>query len=346
MTCARATLALALSLLLACSPEGGTTPTRDSGLPDTGVDSGGPPPPRDSGPGDANMCGALATCAGACVDTAVDVAHCGSCDDACSAPDNADPFCVASACTFRCQAGFAVEAGACVPAPRLIRPASLATVSSHAPRFTWELPSGVTAATLKLCSDPDCATEVRSVDVTGSDYVADPALDPGRYFWRVSASGVASPTWQFVVTVVDGTRLTAFGVQPDFDGDGSGDLAIGAPRVDDGSGRVYVYAGSSTGPSASPSQILRAPDGGGFGGALAAAGDLNGDGLADLAVGADRAFGVEGRVYIYLGAPDGLPARPSLTLTAPSGTLFGAAVSGAGDVDADGFGDLLVTALG
>ncbi|NCQ59493.1 MAG: hypothetical protein GW913_02345 [Myxococcales bacterium] len=347
MTCTRILLSVSLLFSAACSAQGGTTPLRDSGVVDSGVDAYvPPPPPRDAGPMDGNVCGDLTTCGDVCVDTTRDALNCGACDTACPAPANAAATCGASACGFRCFAGFAAQGDGCVPAPRQIRPPSLSTVSSHTPRFTWTLPTDVTAVTLQVCSDPDCTIEVLTVDVTGTDYVADPPLDPGRYFWRVSAMGVSSATWQFLVSVADGTRLTAFGVHPDYDGDGSGDLVIGAPRVLDVVGRVYVYSGSSTGPSASPSQILRAPDGGDFGVSLAAAGDLNGDGLADLAVGADAVGGVTGAVYIYLGAPEGLPTTPSIVLTAPVGTRFGAAVSAAGDVNADGFGDLLASAIG
>jgi len=84
-----------------------------------------------------------------------------------------------------------------------------------------------------------------------------------------------------------------------------------------------------------------------FGGAVACAGDVDGDGLADIIVGAHQndAGGMDaGRAYIYLGGsrPDG---KPDFVLTGEAaGDLFGASVSSAGDVNKDGYADLLVGA--
>ncbi len=54
----------------------------------------------------------LTDCGGACVDTAADVAHCGGCDSACTAPPNATPVCAGS-CDFSCSAGFVRIGSAC-----------------------------------------------------------------------------------------------------------------------------------------------------------------------------------------------------------------------------------------
>ena len=78
--------------------------------------------------------------------------------------------------------------------------------------------------------------------------------------------------------------------------------------------------------------------------------DVNGDGYADVAVGAPSG-GVTaahpGNVHVYLGGTSGIAASPSVTLADPRASIgesFGLAVTSAGDVDGDGFGDLLVTA--
>lgn len=74
--------------------------------------------------------------------------------------------------------------------------------------------------------------------------------------------------------------------------------------------------------------------------------DVNGDGRADLAVGAPG-LSVAGHVDIYLGSTSGLPATPSTTLADPGASaldFFGASVVSAGDLDGDGFGDLAVAA--
>jgi hypothetical protein len=88
----------------------------------------------------------------------------------------------------------------------------------------------------------------------------------------------------------------------------------------------------------------------GFGWAVAGAGDLNGDGFDDVIVGAPfsavRGMSMQGFAYVYMGSAAGLSPAPSVTLQdAQSGwVLFGSSVSGAGDVNGDGFDDVIVGA--
>ena len=81
-------------------------------------------------------------------------------------------------------------------------------------------------------------------------------------------------------------------------------------------------------------------------GCTAGAADLNDDGYADLAVGAQGAFASSGAVFVFTGSSAGLSAMPVATLRSPeSGPAgFGLALS-AGDVNADGNADLLVGAI-
>jgi hypothetical protein len=84
---------------------------------------------------------------------------------------------------------------------------------------------------------------------------------------------------------------------------------------------------------------------------VASAGDVNGDGFPDLIVGApahDAAAGPGcGKVFVYYGSADVLPSSPSWTAEGEqTGSLFGAAVASAGDVNGDGFGDIVIGAPG
>jgi hypothetical protein len=77
-----------------------------------------------------------------------------------------------------------------------------------------------------------------------------------------------------------------------------------------------------------------------LGNKLSGAGDINQDGYEDIIIGADRA-GSGGEAYVY----SGLDGSLLLHFDAPSaGTFFGSAVDGAGDVNADGYPDVIIGA--
>ena len=178
--------------------------------------------------------------------------------------------------------------------------------------------------------------------------------DEGRaYVYLGSASGLA-PTAAWTVEADQahahlGDPVAAAG---DVDGDGYSDVLVGAPDYDGGQvdeGRVWLYSGSATGLSASPTWTAEVDqDGAQFGGSLACAGDLNGDGYADVVVGAheyDGGLVDEGRVFVFFGSASGLPASADWTAEAgQAGAEFGARVNAAGDVNGDGLGDLIVSA--
>jgi hypothetical protein len=133
----------------------------------------------------------------------------------------------------------------------------------------------------------------------------------------------------------------------DFDGDGFDDILVGAHLNDasgTSSGSAYLYLG---GPVAddTPDLVLRglvASENFGF--SVGAAGDVNGDGFSDLTVGAynnDQAFSDAGRAVLVLGGP-GADASPDGTFRGGAASWFlGYSVSGAGDVNGDGFDDLI-----
>lgn len=80
---------------------------------------------------------------------------------------------------------------------------------------------------------------------------------------------------------------------------------------------------------------------------IAAAGDVNGDGFADLALGAPAYNGGSGRVWIFHGADTNLPSQ--INPTTISGTFFnsvgwglGASIAGGQDFNQDGYGDLAI----
>jgi hypothetical protein len=131
---------------------------------------------------------------------------------------------------------------------------------------------------------------------------------------------------------------TATGSVLDINADGFADLVVGAPGTS--AGLVHVYLGGPAGPAATPSQTLSGPAG--FGQVVASAGDVNGDGFIDVAVTTSTGAGA---VQVFLGSATGLGARATALDRGAVTTGFGASLSTAGDVDGDGYGDLLVGGL-
>jgi hypothetical protein len=146
----------------------------------------------------------------------------------------------------------------------------------------------------------------------------------------------------------------------DVDGDGYGDVIVGASDYDDvetDEGAAFVFLGSASGiangnPSTAAAQLEADQDYAWLGVSVAGAGDVNGDGYADVIVGAsgyDAGKPDEGAAFVFLGSPTGIPsgnpasAAAQLTSSQADASL-GMSVAGAGDVNGDGFADVIVGA--
>ena len=148
-------------------------------------------------------------------------------------------------------------------------------------------------------------------DVNGDGY-ADVVVGAQGYSSSIGRAyvylGTASGLPTAAATTLTGeaaSNLFGGSVAPagDVNGDGYADVVVGAKGYSTSTGRVYVYLGSATGlatPAATTLTGEAASDE--FGGSVAPAGDVNGDGYADLVVGARRYSSSTGRAYVYLGS--------------------------------------------
>ncbi|MCJ7811747.1 FG-GAP-like repeat-containing protein [bacterium] len=127
----------------------------------------------------------------------------------------------------------------------------------------------------------------------------------------------------------------------DVNGDGYLDFIVGAVWYN-GTGRAYLYFGGADMDSI-PDLILNG-EGGNFGYDVTALNDINHDGYNDVAVGAPCYNNGTGRVYIYFGGAS-MDSVADLVLNGEdTDSNFGASVSETGDLNQDGFDDMIVGA--
>jgi hypothetical protein len=174
-------------------------------------------------------------------------------------------------------------------------------------------------------------------------------LLPGRADWTGAAFADAAA---IVTGGADGVALGSALAGADLDGDGFSDLAIGVPAAGRwGEGNVQVFLGAVAGSleAGDADATWTGSAGDGAGSSLAPAADLDGDGLADLLVGAPGAGEGAGAIaLLQAGASTGggaLADAPARLLGENRGDAAAVAAC-PGDADGDGLGDVLAGGSG
>ncbi len=165
-----------------------------------------------------------------------------------------------------------------------------------------------------------------------------------------------TPTYElFSSTPVDDQAFgVAVATAGDVNGDGFADVLVSANFLDGGFNRgvVYVFHGSASGLGAIPVQFWLGPMGqhSQFGRSISSAGDVNRDGFADVLIGAPAQaspFPFRGAASLYFGTPLGAADDPDTVIVGTAINVeLGRSVSLAGDVNGDGFGDVLIGSPG
>ena len=188
-------------------------------------------------------------------------------------------------------------------------------------------------------------------DVNGDGY-SDVIVGANLYFFEIGRAyiyfGGSTMDNAADVIMTGGASGDRFGVYVssagDVNGDGYSDVIVGAEGYSTNTGRAYIYFGAVTMDNVADITMTGETTSNLFGISVSSAGDVNGDGYSDVIVGAVRYSSFTGRAYIYLGG-SAMDNIADVTMTGEgTSNSFGYSVSSGGDVNGDGYSDVIVGA--
>ena len=161
----------------------------------------------------------------------------------------------------------------------------------------------------------------------------------------LDAKGFAPTSGQELANFLGGASWDSFGAKVacagDLNNDGYDDVIVGAAGVDgsgtSGAGAAYIFFGGGVMDN-TPGLILRGDNSGAFGAAVSSAGDVNKDGYDDVIVGEP----LGGKAFLFFGGANMDNTSDLIIYEKGDEDWFAQAVSTAGDVNGDGYDDVIV----
>lgn len=256
-----------------------------------------------------------------------------------------------------------------IGAPRPMSPISVSMVATSRPKLKWLLSGSLTGAIVEMSKTRDFSPGATKTFVgSGSELVVPEDLEPGIWFWRLSGSTPAargtakSPIWEILVRgpARFGSSDAPSGSLVDTNADGLPDLLttgeVTDPEFGDMSTIPFELRGDAKGELLAPSDraismILawgpanKAPTPVTIGGGT----DFDGDGYTDFAYATYQDWGDEYGAVPFIesmpGSDKGIDqSRPNHIVVGFDPGFLEPTIASAGDVDGDGFGDMIIGA--